>query len=227
MGAKGKLLCSYPGPAISIPFEIVNDLAFRGELASFLVQINADILDSAATTTKANSPIVEEGDTAHPRYITQLLTGILRGTGEVAEVTRIQKRIADDVLWKDVKKPWRRFSLWLVIRVVLQTSLHQEGGVHIEYKSFMVFMMARILREVLNEGFTSNFLFRMRGKISRRLYKLGSAAPGFVVQTVQKVAQMTANIVQERWSKVQNAQAILSRWVPDDLDISADTHLSL
>jgi hypothetical protein len=93
MGAKGKLLCSYPVPAIAVPCETVDDTTFREELASFLVQMNVDSLDSAAATTKARST-VEERDTAHPRYITQLLTGILRGMGKVAEVTRIQKMMS-------------------------------------------------------------------------------------------------------------------------------------
>ncbi|KAF8833553.1 hypothetical protein BDN67DRAFT_711968, partial [Paxillus ammoniavirescens] len=37
MGARGKLVCSYPGPAIEIPDEIFEDEVFRSELVNFLV----------------------------------------------------------------------------------------------------------------------------------------------------------------------------------------------
>ncbi|KIM82965.1 hypothetical protein PILCRDRAFT_819766 [Piloderma croceum F 1598] len=227
LGAKGKLICSYPGPAIAVPSETVDNPAFCKELASFLMQMDADRLDSAPTTTKAGSTVTEIRDTAHPRYITQLLTGILRGMGEVAEITRIRKRIGDDVLYNSAKKPWRRSPLWLVIRVALQTSLHEKHSGHTEYKSFMAFMMARMLRSVLGKGFSSDNLFFMSGKISRRLYKLGSAVPGFVLQEVQEVGQATEVLLQKRWTMVQNRQATSAHWAPDDLDIHGDTYLSL
>ncbi|KAH7917297.1 hypothetical protein BV22DRAFT_939050, partial [Leucogyrophana mollusca] len=60
MGTVGKLLCSYPGPAIAVPHEVVDDPNFRAELANFLYHMNQDILDSAASTTKAGSTVVEE-----------------------------------------------------------------------------------------------------------------------------------------------------------------------
>ncbi|KAJ8597530.1 hypothetical protein M405DRAFT_780046, partial [Rhizopogon salebrosus TDB-379] len=111
MGAKGKLICSYPGPAIAVPNTIVGDSTFPSELANFLVHMDQDVLDAAATTTKAKSTVLEERDTAHPRYITELLTGILRGLGSIADVPRIRKRIGDDVLWDSAKLPWRRSPL--------------------------------------------------------------------------------------------------------------------
>ncbi|KAJ8586503.1 hypothetical protein M405DRAFT_864515 [Rhizopogon salebrosus TDB-379] len=114
MGAKGKLICSYPGPAIAVPNMIVDDdPTFPPELANFLVHMDQDVLDAAATTIKAKSTVLEERDTAHPRYITELLTGILRGLGSIADVPRIRKRIGDDVLWDSAKLPWRRSPLWL------------------------------------------------------------------------------------------------------------------
>jgi len=53
MSAKGKLICSYPGPAIAVPNTIVDDPSFIAELANFLVRMDRDVLDAAATTTKA------------------------------------------------------------------------------------------------------------------------------------------------------------------------------
>lgn len=228
MGAKGKLLCSYPGPAIALQQCDVDDPAFRGELASFLVHMNVDVLDSAPTYRKANTIVVETRDTAHPRYITELLTGILRGMGEVADVTRIQKRIADDIVWKKAKLPWRRSPLWLVIRVALQTTLHDMTSGHIQYKSFMMFLMARILRVTVEHELPSDLLFCMRAKISRRLFKLGSLASPFVAKEVYEAGQLIEEVLHERWSMVQLAQPTRSRnWALNELAILRDTSLSL
>ncbi|OBZ78494.1 hypothetical protein A0H81_02021 [Grifola frondosa] len=110
-------------PASASVMDIVEDPTFRQELARFLSKMDQEDLDSAAITRKAGSDVIEERDTAHPRYITELLTGILRGIGREANVLRIQKRVRDDVLWNDARLPWRRSPLWLIIRVALQTSL--------------------------------------------------------------------------------------------------------
>ncbi|KAG1876981.1 hypothetical protein C8R48DRAFT_759262 [Suillus tomentosus] len=102
MGAKGKLICSYPGPAITVPDMNIDNATFPAELANFLVHMDQDVLDAAATRKKAKSIVLEERDTTHPRYITELLTGILRGLGSIADVPRIRKRIGGGVLWDSV-----------------------------------------------------------------------------------------------------------------------------
>ncbi|KDQ56356.1 hypothetical protein JAAARDRAFT_132359 [Jaapia argillacea MUCL 33604] len=227
METEGKLLCSYPGPAIAVPNDIVEDRAFQEELSSFLSHMDVDVLDSTPTTIKARSAVVETRDTPHPRYITQLLTGILRGMGAPEDVNRIRKRIADEVLWNDVKLPWRRSPLWLVIRVALQTSLCENGNDHTEYKAFMIFMMARILRAALDQGYASDVLFCMRAKVARRLLKLGSSTPGFVLSEAKTIGEAVGALLQQRWSAVQREQMASADWRPHQLDIIADTQLSL
>ncbi|KIO03173.1 hypothetical protein M404DRAFT_146433 [Pisolithus tinctorius Marx 270] len=86
MGSCGKLICSYPGPAIAVSNAVFDDAVFRLELAHFLCEMNDVSLDAAPTTRKAGSTVSEERDTVHPRYITELLTGILRAVGRPAEV---------------------------------------------------------------------------------------------------------------------------------------------
>lgn len=227
MARKGKLLCSYPGPAISIPSEIFENSAFQKEFASFITQMNRDILDSAAMTTKAKSTVVEERDVASPRYITELLTGILRGMGQVEKVTRIRKRIGDDVLWKDARIPWRRSPVWLLIRVVIQTSLFHEAGRNRDYKSFMIYLMARILRMCLKNEFSSELLYCFRAKVSRRLYKLRSLVPPFVLQKLSEVSSEIEQVLRNRWLLIQKQQSESPVWAPRDLDFVADTCLSL
>ena len=144
MTTEGKLVCSYPGPVVQVPVDISMDECFLRELSSFLVQMDVYILDSTPTTIKAGSEVREVRDTVHPKYISGLLVGILRGFGQPAEVDRITKRIGDEVLWCDALKPWRRSPLWLVLRVTLQTSLRVDDDL---YKLFMLFFHAHLLRK--------------------------------------------------------------------------------
>ena len=177
MAAQGKLLCSYPGPAIEVPNYIFDNKNFISELANFLVHMNDDIIpDAAATTRKAQSTVLETRDTTDPRYIAELLTGILRGVGRPADVVRISKRIGDDVVWNNSKLPWRRSPLWLLIRVVIQTTLDRSSLGHIAYKEFMLFFMCCLAKEKMCVDLSNDLLRFMSAKISRRLRKLGSAA---------------------------------------------------
>ena len=223
MWTEGKLICSYPGPAVEIPNNVFTDRGFQEELASFIVQMDIDNLDSAPTMTKAGWKVVEERDTQDPRYISQLLVGILRGMGQGATVRRISKRIADDVLWKNAYKPWRRSGLWLIIRVAIQTSLEDIN----DYKSFILFFHSRLLHLCLGFDFSSDLIFCMRAKASRRAYKLGSAAPDFVLKEVQATGNAAEVILQGRWTAIQRVQADSSFWAPETLDIVNNTVLSL
>ncbi|KAI9463489.1 hypothetical protein HD554DRAFT_1318963 [Boletus coccyginus] len=177
MTAQGKLVCSYPGPAIEIPNAIFDDGNFLANLVNFLVHMNNDVLDAAPTSRKAQSTVLEPRDTAHPRYITELLTGILRSVGSPADIVRITKRVGDDVVWNNSELPWRRSSLWLLIRVAIQTSLDRSTLGNDIYKQFMLFFMCRLANEKNCADLPNDQIQFMSAKISRRLRKLGSRAP--------------------------------------------------
>jgi hypothetical protein len=218
----GKLLCSYPGPAVQISPELFSKECFLLELASFLIQMDADVLDSAATVVKAGSAVREVRESAHPKYISELLVGILRGFGQPASVDRITKRIADEVLWKDAYKPWRRSPLWLVIRVALQTSLDSNM-----YKSFILVFQAHLIDLSITNSFPSETLNLMRVKMARRLSKLGSAVSDVVYEAVYHAAKDTETLLQKRWSGFQKSQSISPPWRPDDLDSFGDAAITL
>ncbi|KAH7912069.1 hypothetical protein BJ138DRAFT_1112671 [Hygrophoropsis aurantiaca] len=223
MAATGKLICNYPGPATSVPHAVSHDTTFQSELANFLACMNKDILDSAATTTKAGSTVVEERDTAHPRYITELLTGILCGLGSPIDVPRIQKRIGDDVQWDDARLPWRRSPLWLVIRVALQTSIERTEL----YKEFMLFFMVELAKMAADQELSNDILHFMSAKISRRLLKLGSSAPAALTDLVHATTGDIRAKLEDRWSAVKKLQETSPHWAPGTLDFQKDTHLSL
>ncbi|KAK7056950.1 hypothetical protein VNI00_002668 [Paramarasmius palmivorus] len=230
MSTIGKLVCTYPGQAIAVPTKIMQDRQFVFELANFLAQMNMDVMqDAIPTTWKAGTKVNEIRDTIHPRYITELLTGILHGLGDSEQVPVVTKRIADDVLWKNTLLPWRRSPIWLVIRVVLSTSLYRLNSSHTHYKSFMAFTMAQILRDAVRAGLDSDLLSCMSKKVARRLYKLDTLAPSYLTSEVLDAVTLTSDFLKERWEREQkrHAEASCVGWDPSSLDFAADTRLSL
>jgi hypothetical protein len=223
MTVEGKLLCSYPGPAIEVPLDIFMDESFLRELSSFLVQMDVDVLDSTPTTFKAGSVVYEVRDTVHPRYISGLLVGILRGFGQPAVIDRITKRIEDEVLWDKALKPWRRSPLWLVLKVTLQSSLRGNNL----YKRFMLFFHTHLLRKCVHHNFPSELLHVMRIKMTRRLSKFGPAVPrhlhGFVYETTLE----TEALLSKRWTAFQAIGSTSPTLQSQTLDFAADTHISL
>ncbi|KAG1773742.1 hypothetical protein EV702DRAFT_1129048, partial [Suillus placidus] len=216
MAEKGKLLCSYPGPAIAVLNSVVDNPAFPPELVNFLSHMSSDGLD----------PTVLEGETAHPRYITQLLTDILRAFGEPADIPRIRKRICDDALQSNTTFPWRRSSIWLVIRVVLQTSLERTSLGRNSYKAFMASLMTDLVSEALEGDMSSDLLYSMSIKISRRLVKL-QVEDEYLAIAIHKTTEDIKDRLELRWKNIQAAQADSSHWDASEVDITRDTRLSL
>ena len=249
MATQGKLICSYPGPAIEIPSRMFNDRDFLSELVNFLFHMNHDSLpEMAEMSQEEQSPVLpcyisdshsviaetsrEEqlptfNDTVHPRYITELLTGILRGVGRPADIARISKRVGDDVVCNDLKLlPWRRSSLWLLIRVALQTTLDRSLGHH-TYKEFMLFFLCFLAEEETCADLPSDLLHFMLAKITRRLQKLGSSSPDWLSHTVLETCTSLRSIIDDRWIQVQATQRLSPAWNPFQLDLARDIHLSL
>ena len=223
MKAEGKLLCSYPGPAIQVPVDIFMDECFLRELSSFLVQMDVDILDSIPTASKAGSVVHEVRETAHPKYISGLLVGILRGFGQPVVVDRITKRVGDEVLWDKAFKPWRRSPLWLALRVTLQSSMRLDNI----YKPFILYFHAYLLRQCLQQGFPSELLYVMRAKMARRLSKLGPAVPQHLNEFVHASAKDTEVLLSKRWIAFQSIGPTGSTLQLGTLDFIADTRISL
>lgn len=228
--AEGKLLCSYPGPAVQVSVDTFKDECFLRELSSFLVQMDVDHLDSPTSAT------YKEGfgyESVNPRYISELLVGILRGCGRPAIVDRITKRIGDEVLLRHAHgsagaersqaKPWRRSALWLVLKVSLQSSLHSDNL----YKPFLLFFHAHLLRSCLPQDFPSGLLYMMRAKMARRLSKLGLDVSHPVYGFVRDTAEETEALLSKRWTEFQDNGSITPTFELKRLDLVADSHISL
>jgi len=231
MGTIGRLIRSFPGPAISVPDTSAVDKSFQQELASFLTQMDADTLEkSTPFSTKAGSAVLEARDTANPHYITDLLTSIVRGLADSypADIQRIEKHTRNDILWDKAYKPWRRSPLWLIIRVAIQTTLCRVLGYSgtAEFKAFMIFFMASISLSHDCNGLSSDVLHCMRAKLARRLRKLSRDSPGFVVNRASEGIEAINLLLETRWHTLQLPRK-LSPWDPESLSIEADTRLSL
>ncbi|KAF8326322.1 uncharacterized protein EI90DRAFT_2975813 [Cantharellus anzutake] len=298
MDCTGKLVRSFPGPAIAIRNNIMQDPDFVEELAAFLTEMNGDrrededLMDDDQSIgedtvdgdqredevemgsdrlqdedTKGGDPLQDvDGDplqdkdivdsdqpqnkgehgnrsfsfaprwrwgsqdnhTPHPKHVTELLTGILRTLGEPADIPRIQKRTSDDVLRGETASvPWRRSSLWLVVRVALQTTIHRGTLNMKEYKSFMVLLLAEILRSGVENCLPGHILYCMRAKLSRRLFRIRSWAAPSLITFVHEVVLDTEGLLQDRWRSIQDTQMRAPQWAPDELDVIGDTSLNL
>ena len=84
------------------------DSSFHEALGHTLTQLDVNTPnESWPAVVKAKSKTSEVRDTIHPKFVTEMLTGILRGIGQPLDVVRIHKRTRDDVLWDNTFKPWR------------------------------------------------------------------------------------------------------------------------
>ncbi|KAJ7574865.1 hypothetical protein C8J56DRAFT_977723 [Mycena floridula] len=225
-----KLTRSFPRFAVQLPRARLEDPLFTSELASFLTQMNVDVLDSAPTTRKAKGKHQEERDTADPRFITELLTDILRGLGKMQEVNHITKRVAGDVIISKASRlPWTRSPIWLVLRVALQTTLSLHDPSQILYKTFMTFLVDSVWSSALQKGYDSEVLFCIRAKVCRRLARLQTLTepPCLLVERIEDLANKTQVLLQDRWEAIQHNQTVSPRWAPDELDPASDSILLL
>ena len=250
--SEGKLACDFPGPAIGpyglsgiagffvtltyyrstvdIPHSMSQDPDFISELSLFLSQMSSEAIpDAQPTIRKAGEEIAEPRNTTNPRYITELLAGILRGIGDPADIQRIPKRIADEVHCSG-GLPWRRSPFWLVLRVALQTTLYSSSQTHHEYKSFMVYLLAKILQLAINAKFPSDLIHIMHAKLSRRRTKLHRSL-GPINNRLLEFFETTTNAAYtfraQQWEKIQKRQVEPVYCAPNTLDFESDTILSL
>ncbi|KAI9808002.1 MAG: hypothetical protein M1827_007764 [Pycnora praestabilis] len=232
IATKGRLRRCFPGPAVAVDQDRFAKPSFRKALAQLLAGLNVNTPKEAwAVVVKAHSQTTKIRDSIHPKFITEMLTGILHGIGQPVDVARIHKRTRDDVLWNNALKPWRRSPLWLLFRVALQTSLRTEADDrHRQYKLFMIFFMTRILQQSLQAPLPSDILFVMAAKISRRILKLGVGDEPPWMLYVHETIEAAHLELAERWSMIeQNPDPLGTQggWNPSELSFYRDTPLSI
>ncbi|TEY33340.1 hypothetical protein BOTCAL_0677g00030 [Botryotinia calthae] len=201
MATVGRLRRFFPGPAVAVSQHRVNEKEFQAALLQCiegLVQETPIIVHSKIS--KANTTDIEIRDTIDPTLITSLLTECLHAIGRRIIVRRIQKQTRDVVQWKDCLEPWRRSPRYLFLRVCLQIGLSERETnepLNIQYKSFMIFFMCRILKRALQIQKPREVLFIMSMKIQRRLLKLEAEIRSDLLIQVQEVLSLVSSHLRE------------------------------
>jgi hypothetical protein len=233
IGTKGRLRRCFPGPALVVDQDRILDARFLEPLVELITQLHAETPQEVLPIVKkARSNVVETRDTVNPRFVNEMLTGILRAVGQPLDVSRFYKHTREDVLWNDSFKPWRRSPLWLFLRVILQTSLmrNDDEQLHFRYKSFMLFFMAHVLNCALEASLPSDILFIMTAKISRRALKLGGADSAAWLPYVETVMKATQQELNRRWNSVQKQPDYFRtqlNWLSSQSSFLHDTGLTL
>jgi hypothetical protein len=227
MRCSGKLVRVFPEAAVQVANTIVDELGFLDQIATLFASMYVHKFDDAAAKTrKAGVDQEEVRNATNPKYICELFMSIMRGYGEVATTRMTKKRTADEVLWKDAFAPWRRSPVWLLIRVILQSSVPEP----LQYKMFMVYLHATCLRYSALQDLDGDLLYAMRAKMARRLHKLSDHdLPGFLIRKALDSVTQTETLLQRRWDDVQEEDRLFaqSKWAPESLDLDADIIQSL
>ncbi|KAF3912496.1 hypothetical protein ABW20_dc0106228 [Dactylellina cionopaga] len=228
IGCKGRLKCSFPGPATAIRWEIAERPEFLKQLGRFLhhMDIEQFTAETLSKSRKGGNNLSEIRDVTDPRYIVDLFTGMMRGLGERIEVNRISKNLRDEVNWKSTLNPWRRSGMWLVIRVALQTTLS-----HNEYKLFILEVVGVILDQTIRLNVDNYTLSCISRKLVRRASKIGEAnIPEELLAKVLKVVNSGFDMLSYRWRKEILDSARLVEWdhhLNNSITILENTILSL
>ncbi|KAG6379639.1 hypothetical protein JVT61DRAFT_10157 [Boletus reticuloceps] len=221
--AGGPLSRSYPGSAVEIQNEVLDDQDFQLELAKFLSR--PDIVSSNVILPLPT----------HSRYINILLNIILQRIGRAANIVRVTergallKRIRDlpGRSWRiedEAKDVWRRSALWLFTRVTIQMST---GGSpeYASYKRFILFFMCALASDARNTTLSSDLLHLMSSRIPRRLKKLNSSTPDWLSDMALETCDRLRDILADRWKQLRVRPSPFRN--PSQDELTRDTQLSL
>jgi hypothetical protein len=235
IAAKGRLVCSFPGVAVSINIKSHPRSSLGPVVANTLSTMCKQAVPSMQPVShKAAKKHGEQRDTTDPAIVTELFIGFLRGFGSPVSVSAVSKNTRDEVLWDSALSPWRRSSIWLLIRVVLQLVITRSSndGSSRTFKVAMVLIMGHILQNAAANDFPSEDLQAMNAKIFRRLRKLYSTGvytdSRKMLTAVDDILARTASLVATRWQTIQKNDArTLDLSALAKLSIKEDTHVAL
>lgn len=229
MKAKGRLLRRFPGTQVSIDRSEFLNIRLLEQLTDFICRVNAEVFEEALPKARKAGlgDITEERDTIHPKFITEMLTGILRGMGEATKTTGFQKCYRDDVIDGSKLAPWRRSPLLLVIKVALQSVLidHSAPNPHQRYKSFMLFALSRIVVGAKRANLSNGMLFELNAKLSRRIQKLGHDIPPPLFRKLHVVSSNIGAKLKETWKTLQTSGNLI--WRTQNMPNDPSTELAV
>jgi hypothetical protein len=236
LAAKGRLIRSFPAASVAIDTTTHRCSSLIPVIANTLSTMSKEAVPGMQPEShKAGGKHEEHRDTTHPAIVTELFMGFLNGFGTPVSVSAISKNTRDEVLWQNTLLPWRRSSMWLLIKVALHLVITRSpDGTEATFKSVMVFIMSDILNSATKLRLDSQDLHTMSAKIVRRLHKLRSAGISHDLDRSQLFAEVdvvlekAADQVSADWQLVQqsNSQSLALDGLAS-MDIARDTHVML
>lgn len=231
IASDGALKRRFPGHAVSIPREVFADQKFQDELSDVLCRLDVEqVEEMIPKCEKSGRSMVQTRDSPNPCLVTEMLMAILASLGTPVNVQQIEKRTRDDALLENrTLLPWRRSSLWLALRVTVQSSLgrvlpHTKATV--EYKNFMIFLLAGIGLEASTAALPAEVCHVIVAKIARRASKLGSYMQNFVRDRALKVCGALNAEERRKWKIRCDKDGNRPTTIDKD-DFECDTVLSL
>jgi hypothetical protein len=238
MGTIGKVVVQYPANS-RIPIPVHDELL--STLANAISFFGSQHLGEVfPVIKKAGVGHENVRDTASPRYITEAVAGFLRGVGVVTyssakdETIFIQKRIDDKIAFGSGKgNPWRRSSMWLLLRVSLQTTLEEfaiTGGAG--YKAFQAFLMAHLLHRCAAnfDVVPDDVIDTMNRKLARRMWKLKDFVDTETSPTLEFARSVIGSVgtaLKMRWDQVRQERVNIINWTaPTQESIEKSLELS-
>ncbi|KAL8690285.1 MAG: hypothetical protein Q9218_004235 [Villophora microphyllina] len=230
MSCGGRLRRHFPSYGISLPLEVMADPAFCEQLVTMLKRMDSEVVpEILPSSNNKDSSETDDGDTCHPRLVTELLMATLAATGKPTRMAQVQKRIRDDVFQEGGSSPWRRSTLWLILRVCLQTTLARSlepADSAAQYKNFMISHLSDLLGLAAGSRAADGLCKVMQMKIARRAFKLGQAILPFVRDRALVQVQMVSLSLDEIWRTIRTRDAD-RRTTIDLATIENDTILTL
>ncbi|KXJ86074.1 hypothetical protein Micbo1qcDRAFT_219949 [Microdochium bolleyi] len=238
LATKGRLVRDFPGQAFSVPvaslqgYDIIESLANSISKMSF-----QESTLSQPVANKNGADHIEIRESTNPIIVTDFLSALLLTLGEPVSVATIRKNMREEVMYESCLVPWTRSPTWLVFRVALHLTMARlendmssatEVALAPIYKQFVVYLMARLSHVALRHDLASDVLHVMTSKLSRRLHKLGSAAPAWVLSYVGDVVAKTNVVLKQRWALICEKDPRTPGFpLLQDLDFHQDTFASI
>ncbi|KAJ5762048.1 uncharacterized protein N7511_005430 [Penicillium nucicola] len=206
MATLGRLRRSFPGYALAFTMNTFDNVELRDMISQTLCQMSHQSApNTSLKVKKAGEQHDEDRDTTHPKMITEFMMSVLLPLGTTVRWPQILKHTRDDILWQRSRSPWRRSSLWLLVRVTMQLicrrSLGQERGYEL-YKHFMVFFMASVAG-CFDIGASSDDLYVMNAKLARRLLRINLSVKPAWLSSVEKIVNQKVLQIDEHWGQIQ------------------------
>lgn len=203
---RSRLVRRFPATAVEIALCDFDNIDFRTVLTKTLTKMSQQLVrETRQMVNRGRNEQEESIETADPMIVTELFASLLRGCGKEVATKGICKNTREEVIGKGSKPPWRRSSLWLLLRVALQLSMTRLSGENDNtYKEFMPFLLAQALQDAnRQQKIVSDVLNIMSTKVSRRLCKLRDPSDGPWLLSIRRIVSMTSETLHERWKHIR------------------------